>query len=79
MFVFHSSGVAADTVGCGILAHSGCNAAVARDDWDTITDDSEDATLMTDCDTVDTCDVDGVNWDDARCNQQTQVTIFMAS
>jgi len=74
-FVFHSSGVAADTAGCWILGHIGCRDALGRDDWDTMTDDSGDATLMMGCDSVNTCDVDGVNWEDARCNQQVHYSL----
>ena len=76
-FVFHSSGVVADTAGgcccwccCWTLAHIGCSAALGTHDCETTTDDSGDATLMTGCGTVNACDFDGVGCDNVRCNQQ---------
>ena len=70
VLVFQMTGAAAETGGCCILAETDCNAALGRHDWDTTTDDSGDATLMTGCGIVGACDVDGVECDDARCNRQ---------
>lgn len=72
VLVFQMTGAAAETGGCCILAETDCNAALGRHDWDTTTDDSGDATLMTGCGIVGACDVDGVECDDARCNRQTR-------
>ena len=68
-----AAAAAGETTGCWTAAHIGCRAALRSDVWDTTTDDSGDATLITGCGNDTTaCDVDCTNWDDdARCNQHT--------